>query len=159
MYNCEDNFLPNTHHTEVVEKISDEHFPWYRNTSSPHFSHKFYEDGKPVSAHISAFTNLRLRLFTHKNYKNIKDAAVFFFLQSHEPFEVLRREIFSSKNLTFFTYHLHSSDGNTVIVPNNEYFETKQNRAIFSKANLTIAELSPTKNAFRSVITATLEDI
>ena len=159
MYSCEDNFLPNSHHTEVINKISDANFPWYRKASSPHFTHTFYEDFKPVSAHISAFQYVIERLLEHKKFKKIKDASVYYFLQTHEHYEVLKREMFSSKNLTFFTYHLHNSDGSSVITPFNESFETKQNRSIFSKANLPIVELSPVKNAFRAVITATVEDL
>lgn len=162
MYKCEDNFLPNTEHTETLLKISDNDFPWYRtftgNSSSPYFSHQFFLDGKPVSPHLTAFALVRKRLFTNSKYK-LKDAAAFYFMQRHEYFEVLQREMFSSKNLTFLTYHLHNSDGNTIIPPINECFETKQNRAIFSKANLPIAETSPVKNGYRVILTATLEDL
>jgi len=94
MYSCEDNFLPNSHHTEVINKISDANFPWYRKASSPHFTHTFYEDFKPVSAHISAFQYVIERLLEH--------FSILFFTDTRTLRSFKKRNVFFKESYFFY---------------------------------------------------------
>jgi hypothetical protein len=137
-YECKNNFLPNNQFAFIKKTITDTNFPWYKFNDLNCFRHSFYLNGEVTSPYISL-----IDCFKDQPNKPLIRATAFFIPPMKEEYEIISNRQLLNNDETILTYHVNTNDGHTILPSINKWFESIQNRAIFTDANISLAETCP----------------